>query len=299
MYYRKFFSGTIDTMAVGVGTGNTALTGGGGATTLYYRSLKTTPVLCNAIVDILKEIGLPDAACSLDPGVPAEYGEIFPYGRDRQGIQVFFANSANTTTIHSNARIVLCPDTDLNTLKVAANSYGGTVVCNITSSLSGNNVPYRFYITVKGDPNSFLQLFIGNYSTPGSETGIFGFGRGKDCYDNNIVCYAPLAQSSGLYFFDLDKKTYINQQTPVSVAANSFIGGTVNDFIVKEGAVDTIALIPWINIPMLGVTLDNCYCVPASLTTATADQAFLIDGEEYWLLRNGRILAKCLTKLQH
>lgn len=299
MYYRKYFSGTIDTLAVTAGTGITAAAGGGGTTSLYYRSLKTTPVLCSAIVDVLKEIGLEDAACGLDPGVPAGYGEIFPYGADKQGIQVFYANNTNNTTVHGNVRVALCPDTDLNTLKVAANSYGGTVVCNITNSLSGNNVPYRFYITVKGDPKSFLQLFVGNYSAPENEAGLFGFGRGKDCYDNDIVCYAPLSQNSGLYFFDLNQKTYINQQTPVSTAANSFIGGTVNDFIVKGGAEDTIALIPWINIPLLGVTLDNCYCVPTSLTTATTDQAFLIDGQEYWLLRYGRVLAKCPTKLQH
>lgn len=299
MYYRKYFSGIIDSLVTTTGTGVTVATGGGGGTALYYRSLKVTPVLCNAIVDVLQEIGLEDAACSLDPNSPEIYGEIFPYGPDKQGIHVYFGyNSANNTSSHGTMRIALCPDADVTALRRTADSFGYQSNNSITSVLSGNNVPYRFYVIVKGDPKSFLQVFVGNYNNPENEMGIFGFGRGKDCFGNDVVCYAPFIGNYSGYFFDLVKKTFVNKLNPINTINNSMVSGSTTEVILKGCALDTIALIPWIDIPLQGVTLENCYCVPTSLTTATTDQAFIIEGQEYWLLRYGRILAKCPTKLQ-
>ncbi len=296
MYYRKYFSGTIDNLAVLTGnTVTSSTTGAGGMTTLYYRSLKTTPVLCRAIVEVLQEIGLTEAACRLEPGDPATYGEIFPYGADMQGMQVYFGYQSGSNC-HYSARVTLCPDSNVNAAKNAADSWGVSLNIQIASATSGSNVPYRFYVTVKGDPVSFLQVAVSAYSAPEKEIGLFGFGKGKDCFGNDVVCYTGLS-SNPLYFFDARKKTYVNQLTPAAAAANSLVSNTAAEIVVKGCPEDAVALIPWIDVPLAGVTLDNCYCVPTSLTTATAEQAFLIGGEEYWLLRNGRILARCPTKL--
>lgn len=294
MYYRKFFSGVIEDMKVLTGSTITAYGGIGGAS--GYRSTIMTPVLCRAVVDVLKEIGFAEACCGLESGSPVTYGEIFPYGADKQGIQVFFGYTGASSYTHTYIRVAVIPDSDTSKAGNSADVYGGQMGCQITSSSTGINVPYRFYVTVKGDPVSFLSVAVGTYAAPESEIIIFGFGRGEDCLGNPAVCYSPFAQNS-LYFLDLDKKVYINQTSPITAVSASSISYSANDLVVAGCPPDTVALIPWRYEQLLGVTLDNCYCVPKSLTTATTDQAFLIGGEEYWLLRFGRILAKCPTKL--
>lgn len=294
MYYRKYFSGTCNLNGA-LGEAYTPLVGGGGSTQLYYRSLVTTPILCNAIVDVLREIGLTEAECCLDPTKPDTYGEIFPYGVDTQGIHVFFGN-ANTSNIHIMCHLAIGPDADINAMRSAA-SYGYASTYYIVKTATGTDVPYRFYVTVKGDPTSFLQVSITLYNDLDTEINLISFGKGKDCFGNDVVCYAIGNQTFHLYFLTLNGKTYVNQVTPVSSITDSSVNKDQNETIVKGCPADTIALIPWCYEPLLGVTLDNCYCVPTSLTTANTDQAFLIDGEEYWLLRNGKILARCPTKL--
>ena len=297
MYYRKYFSGTIDSMAWAA-AGATSSAGAGNTATLYFRSLKTTPVLCTAIVDVLKEIGLNQAACSLDQASPVTYGEIFPYGTDKQGIQVFFGhNTVNQASLHISLRICLYPDSDVSAAKTTGNSYGSSMTNTITAGTTGTNIEYRFYVTIKGDPESFVMVFVGTYADPDAENLIFGFGKGRDCFGNETVCYAPLAYNNGLYFFDAVRKTYINKKEPVRIISNSQIG-YLEAAVVKGCPDDTIALIPWMESSLLGVTLDNCYHVPVSLTTETVDKSFLIEGMEYWLFRYGRLLAKCPTKMQ-
>lgn len=294
MYYRKYFSGTCN-LAGTVNEIATPLVGGGGATQLCYRSLVTTPILCNAIVDVLREIGLKSAECCLDPTKPDIYGEIFPYGMGTQGIHVFFGNTTNNS-LHTLCRVALGPDSDINVMRSTASFYYALNL-QITQNITGSDVPYRFYIVVKGDPTSFLQILISIYNGLDSETELISFGKGKDCFGNDVVCYATFGQTFNLYFLTLHGKTYVNQVTPVSNIVDSSVDKNQNLTIIKGCPADTIALIPWCYEPLLGVTLDNCYCVPTSLTTASQNQAFLIDGEEYWLLRNGRILARCPTKL--
>lgn len=297
MHFRKFFSGTIDSLPTAVGTGTTNGAAGGGGLGTGYRSLKTTPILCSAIVEVLRMIGLDQAECSLDPDNPATYGEIFPYGSEKQGIQFFFGYKY-VNSAHSYINVGLYPDSSISAANVAANSAGVQSQLQITSATSGTDVAYRFYVTVKGDPKSFVKVMVGSYSSPESETDIFGFAKGKDCFGNTVVCYAPFGGAYAMYFFDLDKKTYVNQATPVTAADSSSQAANSVAQKVKGCPPEKIALIPWIETFLLGVTLDNCYCVPTALTAATTDQAFLIGGEEYWLMRNGKLLAKCPTRLQ-
>lgn len=297
MYFRKYFSGTVDSLPTTVGAGVTNSAAGGGTLGVGYRSVKITPILSSAIVEVLRMIGLGQAECSLDQANPATYGEIFPYGSEKQGIQVFFGYKY-VTGAHNYINVGLYPDSSISAANVAANSVGFQSQLQITSATSGTDVAYRFYVTVKGDPASFVKVMVGNYSSPESEIEVFGFAKGKDCFGNTVVCYAPFGGSYAMYFFDLDKKTYINQATPVSAAESSSQASNSAIQKVKGCPPEKIALIPWIETLLLGVTLDNCYCVPTVLTTATTDQAFLIGGEEYWLMRNGKLLAKCPTRLQ-
>jgi hypothetical protein len=296
MYYRKYFSGVVATLISTLNETYTPTVGAGGSTQRQYRSMVTTPILCNAIMEVFQEIGLTDAACHLDPAEPDTYGEIFPYGTGTQGVHVYFG-SATMSNLHSMCRVGIGPDADINTMGSASSSIGLNVNFNMLQTTTGTDVPYQFYVTVKGDPVSFLRVFVSSYNTLDTETELFSFGKGKDCFGNNIVCYSPQSVTTNLLFFDLDERTYVNQIAPTYNVSDSAVSHSQNETIVKGCPTDTIALIPWSYNPLLGVSLDNCYCVPMSLTTATSDQAFLINGEEYWLLKNGRILARCSTKL--
>lgn len=296
MYYRKYFSGVVDTLMSTLNETYTPAVGMGGSTQLHYRSMVTTPILCNAIVEVLREIGLTEAVCSLNPSEPDTYGEIFPYGPGTQGFHVFSGN-ANLNNLHNMFKVTIGPDSDINALRSQTASSGLSVSFNMLKSTTGTDVPYQFYVIVKGDPTSFLQVLVSSYNTLDTETELIRFGKGKDCFGNSIVGYSQCGPGVNLFFFNLERKTYVNQITPVSVISDSAVVSGRAETSIKGCPADTVALIPWSYKPLLGVTLDNCYCVPTSLTTANADQAFLINGEEYWLLWNGGILARCTTKL--
>ncbi len=296
MYYRKYFSGVVDTLAVTTGVTITSKPVGAGAGKTQYRSLKTTPILCNAIICVLQEIGLPTATCRLDAADPDTYGEIFPYGDNTQGIHIFFGNTASSTC-HNTVMVMLCPDSSIKAATSSTDSGNTYINCQITSASTGTDVPYQFYITVKGDPNSLLEVMLSSYAAPDTEIELFSFGKGTDCFGTDVVCYSVI-NGTTLYFFDMRGKTYINRETPITNIAQSAHVHAYTDTIVKGCPPDTVALIPWIYEPLVGVTINNCYCVPTSLVGTNNDErAFLINGEEYWLFKLGRILARCSTKL--
>lgn len=278
MYYRKYFSGSVDATTT---------------TTQYYMgldkvatstSLRTghiknrSDVIGNALVSTLRDIGFPNAYWDSTSGYL-----FFDKTNSLCGIyisilysQAYFCGGYHSTTAYL----------------LASNSspWGGyynlTTANNPFSATGQNTADYGFYITVKGEPKGVLKVNIGSYSNTSLETG-YGFiiCNGTDKKNNEKIfgyyIIEPMSSNSvtnfGLTYYD----------SADFIANTTLLSGTGNLALKDE----EIVIIPCFF--LYGrYFLDNTYINPG-ITNKLG--FYEIDGEIYEV--EAYYMIKCITKL--
>lgn len=148
---------------------------------------------------------------------------------------------------------------------------------------------YKFYITVKGDPDGILDVYIGSYSSPATTNTSYSFsiGKGKDVRNNQDVRFVSLARSDSLYYFykKVNEVTLVDgKTTPTTLTCGYAIGNDVD--LTQSG--QTIPLVE--NVTQNGFfKISNCFFGHSSLSR---DTFYNIDGEVYYV-RSDYLLVKC------
>lgn len=150
MYYRRYFSGTV--------LSNTEYRvikniGTGRNINNYYNQ---TNVLQSAIKQTLEDVGI---QCEYDTS---------------DGVLVIDGVKIQIVAYNSNPHIAFI-----------VNGKELTFINGSSYTFSAKN--YRFYITLKGDIDGILQIFIGLYNTPQAEIYGLSIGKGTDLKDGTEV----------------------------------------------------------------------------------------------------------------
>ena len=149
MYYRKKYEGTITNFS----TKKTYRYNAGTTTGSYSCIEEETRILSEAVVDILHDIGYPDAYRDETSGL------IFFEKDDVTGI--FLGYTSNATYLYYGV------NTTATSLATSApGSSNGTNYQPFDSSKQN----YKFYLTVFGEPKGYFVICIGSYSYPTSTT---------------------------------------------------------------------------------------------------------------------------------
>lgn len=262
MYYRKNFSGAVESTNV---TKIIPYSFGSNSTCTIY--VNQNNVINNALKEILTECG---CVCVYDEDTALLWIDGFPLS-----IQVYAT---------SYYRIVLPLTT--------------TALVNVTSTTSTyaffSGVNYNFYITVKGDPDGILDVYIGTYAAPTAVNTAYSFsiGKGKDLRDNSSIFTLSLARNYGMYVY---KRTEEGIEYPEGLtSASSLVFGfaiTSNTGLNENG--NKIVLVS--EIAQTGAfALNQCYLGNAALSN---DNFYDIGGSIYYVRDNYNIV-KCTNTIQ-
>lgn len=277
MYYRKYFSGTVDATTT---------------TTQYYMGLdkvatgtsfqnnyikNRSDVVGNAIVSTLKDVGYPNAywdstsgyvffdktnsRCGFYLAVQSSY-MYASGGHVRSGYNYIYAESYSTS-----ANIYRCSVSASPSLYPFAQS--GSVVSD-----------YGFYVTIKGEPTGLFSIYIGAYSNHAYENGLkMTFVRGTDKRDDSSL-FGFTFYGEGSYSFVMQKYSTAETQ---DYGQMDF--AKTNSLTMYN---ELVVLIP-IFFQRGYVFLNNTY-FNAGLTTGWYE----IDGDTYWVYTN-YWMTKCIT----
>lgn len=247
MYYRRYFAGTIAS-----NTAYKTITGiGGGNIYNYYNQ---TDVLLSAIKQTLEDVGI-QCECSEAEAILVIDGVT---------VQVGCYQSAGGIKISINGKSI----TDYNG--------AGYIPFSSTS--------YRFYITLKGDIDGILQIYIGAHSTPQQESMGIAIGKGVDLRDGTeirVVAAGGITNINSFYVLKNNRILDEYNNTVVFGIQISNIAGLNNN-----GAEAT--LVECVAQPGR-FKLNNCYFGNATLT---ANSFYNIGGDIYYVISNF-ILVKC------
>ena len=279
MYYRKYFSGSVDasttTTQYYMGL-NKVATG----TAYQYNYIKNrSDVVGNAIVSTLKDVGYPNAYWDSTSGYV-----FFDKTKSRCG----FYLAVQSSYMYASGGYV-----DGSHNYIYANGYSsGSNIYSRGVSAYPSNYPfaqsgavvsdYAFYVTVKGEPKGLFEICIGAYSNHSLETGmVIAFCCGTDKRDNSAL-FGFTFFGSGNYSFVMQKYSTadITGYGNVSFAMNASLT-IYNEMVV---------LIP-IFFKYGYIFLNNTYFNPG-LSTGWYE----IDGDTYWAYANYWI-TKCITEI--
>lgn len=256
MFYRKYFEGTIASASVTKGSMPSYY----GATTVKTVYVNQTDVVLNAMKDVLE-------TCGCDVIID----------KDKYFIWI---NGVPISITFTSATVMSCFIPFLNTALFSASG---------ASNHPFNGTDYKFYITVKGDPDGILDVYIGSNSTPASvnTTYSISIGKGKDVRNNNDVGFVSLARSDSVYYFykkDGEVTLVDGKTTPTTVSPGYAIA---NDADLTQSG-QTIPLVE--NVMQNGfLRINNCFFGHSSLSS---DTFYNIDGEVYYE-RSNLLLVKC------
>lgn len=248
MYYRRYFAGTI---ASNTQYRSAKVISTGGNTQNYYNQ---TDVLLSAIKQTLEDVG-----------IQCEYG-------DSDGILVIDGVTVQLIAYSSNSY-----------LNINANG----IQCGLLNSgsyLPFSGLNYKFYVTLKGNVDGILQIFIGTYNTPQYETYGFIIGKGTDLRDSTeirVVCAGVISTLSSFYILKNDRilegyNTVIEfgqALTNVPALNNNGTDVTLVECVAKPGR----------------FKINNCYFGNACLTV---NNFYNIGGDVYYTM-TANILVKC------
>lgn len=260
MYYRKLFSGTVantsDRRTANVVFGQT------GTTNIYSNQ---TDVLNHALMEVLETCGY---SCSYEQETGYLRIDGFP-------MSIYFPS-----TTYYQVRIPFSTNTLVNVSTATYAPFSGTA--------------YQFYITVKGDPDGILDVYIGTYSSPAAMNSSYSFsiGKGKDLRNQDIIFTLSTARNYGMYAY---KKTADGIALPegltAPVALNFGFQLTYNADLSESG--NKVVLVS--NIAQTGMfALDQCFLGCQALN---ADYFYDINGAIYYV-RDNYTIVKCTNTIQ-
>ena len=148
MYYRKYFSGTISS---NTDYRATLSIDNNVNQNNYYNQ---TAVVCQAIKSTFEDVGI---LCEYD-------AETHVFQIERISLQILCTTNSGWINYFANGK------------NIGNHSY---------TPFSGTN--YKFYVTLKGDKDGILQVFIGYYNNPAAETYGFAIGKGIDLRDGQDI----------------------------------------------------------------------------------------------------------------
>lgn len=269
MYYKKYFSGSVDatttTNRYYMGLDKIAT-----STSLSSGHIKNrSDVLGNAIVSTLKDIGYTNAYWD------STSGYVF---FDKSNNLAGFYLSVQSSYIYFNA----CGGTTDTTYITAQTS--GTGCGSLSSgyspfSTTGTSAAtYQFYITIKGEPKGMMIMNIGTYSSPSSESNNLYICRGKDKRDNSDIIGFNFTLSSG----GMSAVYFASYSTAKAIIATTLVTTRLSM------SYQLVVLIP--SFALYGfVFLDNTYFNPGITTLGfykIGDDTYYVD--DYWM-------TKCIT----
>lgn len=250
MYYRKYFAGSVENVSL---TRTTVDISSNTNRTEYY---VVDDVICRAIKETLEDSGI---ACT--------------YTSDNStlvidGLTVQILRYANSLYYNMNGLVPLI----INATSLT------------TYPFSGNN--YKFYVTIKGDSDSVLNISVGSYNAPNAEYGL-SIGKGKDLKDDQeIRAVNSLTNSMNNSLFYIIKGNQIFQEYKNAIT----FGYALTSVTQLNGNGTDVTLIECVAQPGR-FKLNNCYF---GITYLTNNEFYNIGGDIYYKLSNN-ILVKCVN----
>ena len=248
MYYRKYFSGSIESNTAYrlvqniVNTANT------------YDYYNQTDVVCSAIKSTLEDVE-----------IQCEYDE--------------------------TSRTLVIDGVTIQILVYNQNGYIGYYANGITlgqvtyTPFSGLN--YKFYVTLKGDKDGMLQIFIGYFSIPAAEVYGFVIGKGTDLKDGQDIRVASGNNISSVGAVYILKNDAILPECKTQITFGQQF--TYDSVLTNSGK--EITLVECVALPGR-FRLNNCYCGSGGLTVG---EFYNIGGDIYYYISKN-ILVKCVSE---
>lgn len=284
MYYRKYFSGSVDatttTNQYYMGLDKVATGTSRGSGHIKNRS----DVIGNALVSTFRDIGYPNAYWDSTSGY-----FFFDKTNSLSGIYI---------TVQSSTMYFVAGYTQTGSQYIQSQSnpsssaiYGNSVAVSGYSPFASNGTgatDYAFYVTIKGEPKGTFMVSIGTYTDHAAESGNIEFFYvcvGKDKRDNSNVIGFNFSRSTITQFYVV-KYSNANIYMLGTNYAVSFV--TYNNTLSMKDEV--VVLIPmFFNLGFL--FLDNTYINPGITTSGFYE----IDGDVYFV--NQYYITKCITEV--
>lgn len=247
MYYRKYFAGTMESYTTYESILNIAVNRN------FNRYVYQTEVLCEAIKSTLEGAGI---TCTYNPET-----NIFNIGG--LSVQIYVYNQNGNIGFYAN---------------------GMTIYENNSSAIPFSGLNYKFYVTLRGDVDSVLDICIGAFSDPKTEQYGISVGKGTDLKDGSqIYLMGSLANAYSAQFYIIkEDKIFADFQSLITFGGEiTYVSSLGND----------ITLIECIAQPGR-FKLNNCYFGNQSLSVL---EFFNIGGEIYYK-RSKNILVKCISR---
>lgn len=277
MYYRKYFSGSVDattsTNQYYMGLDKIATGTSRGSGHIKNRS----DVIGNALVSIFQDIGYPNAYWDSTSGY-------------------FFLDKTNSLcgiyiSVQSSNMYMSVGYRGTSYITAQANSTSSSNYAN-GISVSADNTPfsssgtsicnYAFYITVKGEPKGVFSVHIGTYNNHSAEDKLyFHIACGVDKRSNDATfCFSLQITSSKISF------VILNKATAETIVNTNFAMGSNRLSMLNE----KVVLIP-IFFYYGFLLLDNTYFNPGIITNGFYE----IDGDIYQV--DSYYITKCITEV--
>ncbi len=249
MYYRKYFAGTVEN--AGLTKSIVDISDSRYSRSDYYIKSGT---ICNAMRETLGEAG-----------ISCEYSEQNST-LNIDGLTVQFLCYGNVNYVYYNAN-------------------GAQLGNQSVSPFNGNN--YKFYITLKGDIESILIIYIGIYANPAIEGYGIAIGKGRDLKDGEQIYTAGSlvdAVNNSRFFILKNDKILEDFKGVVN------FGFQMTNDLNLNGSGTEYTLVECIAQPGR-FKLDNCYFGSPMLSNG---YFYNIGGDIYYKLSNN-IVAKCTS----
>ena len=271
MNYRKYFEGTV--AAATATTQYRPKTGRAGKSTEYVGTsvnMKRAKVLGDAIVSTLRD-------CGLDAYYDEEYGYVY-LDKEKSDVGFFISPQSSYIYLYGGFYGI---SSGVENIAYTTNS-GGSTNASQPFANSGylTESAYRFYVTVKGDPQGAFSIGIGTYSSPASMSTWMTFYRGVDKRnDKELWGFIFGSQFSNKIYW-----IYADNIKPI------------NDSISQYESVTALSMMDqWVVLMEMYmkygfIVMKNVYIDPGFGYT---DQFYEIDGEVYYLYTP--FLVKCTT----
>lgn len=259
MYYRKYFEGEISNANETVSIAQVTSTSN---KTIYANQ---TNVVCGAVAETLN-------AC----GVASSY---LDYVLTIDGVRL---NLVYTST--TNIANLVCG---------YEYAWAGSAS---TQTQPFDGASYKFYVTIKGDPQGELLIAIGAFANPSSDAFRFGLAKAKNnltgrdavllLYSNGISNAIPLS---------LTGEILIREQTH-SITSIQLETRTISNFDTKKSYADDSNIETLLPVVTKGYefTLKNVYSQPYG-AMKTANAFYRINGRTFY--NNTGYLIECITQL--
>ena len=280
MYYRKYFSGTVDatTTTNQYYMGLDKIATGTSRTSGHIKN--RSDVIGNALVSTFRDIGYPNAYWDSTSGY-----FFLDKTNSLCGIYITVQSSYIYYSVGYNSGGLVNSYTNSSTTYVYA-SYQSIDYRYAPFIMSGTGITdYAFYVTIKGEPKGTFSVHIGAYNDHAYEAGMYFYiTNGVDKRDNSVLYGFSLLKENPYRFYMLKASDAVS-----TIGVNS-----VSYFIMNNNRLvmvnETVVLIP-VLFTQGFIMLTNTYLNPGITTLGFYE----IDGDIYQV--DSYYITKCITEV--